>query len=58
MAIPKTKKTNEIKTNKEIENKAKEEGREITMATIGSGVGVCLPVVDGWVIGSRSLRVE
>ena len=57
-AIPKTKKTNEIKINREIEKKTKEEGRVITKATIGGGVGACRPVVDGWVRGSRSFRVE
>ena len=57
-AIPKTKKTNEIKINREIEKKTKEEGRVITTATIGGGVGVCHLVVDGWVCGSRSFRVE
>ena len=51
-AIPKTKKTNEIKINREIEKKTKEEWRVITMATIGGGVGVCHLVVDGWVRGS------
>ena len=57
-AIPKTKKTNEIKINREIEKKTKEEVKVITTATIGGGAGVCYPVVDGWVCGSRSFRVE
>ena len=57
-AIPKTKKTNEIKINREIEKKTKEEVKVITTATIGGGVGVCYPVVDGWVCRSRSFRVE
>ena len=54
----KKKKTNEIKINREIENITKEKGRVITTATIGGGSGVCRPVVDGWVHGSRSFRVE
>ena len=54
----KKKETNEIKINREIENITKEKGRVITTATIGGGSGVCRPVVDGWVHGSRSFRVE
>ena len=55
-AIPKTKKkkTNEIKINREIERKTKEEGRVITTATIGGGTGVCRPVIDDCVRGSLS----
>ena len=54
----KKKKRHEIKINREIENITKEKGRVITTATIGGGSGVCRPVVDGWVHGSRSFRVE
>ena len=50
--------TNEIKINREIEKKTKEEVKVITTATIGGGVGVCYPVVDGWVCRPQSFRVE